>query len=110
MRDQAKKFDVVILDPPKFAHNRKQIQSACRGYKDLNLLAMHLLNDDGLLVTFSCSGLVSRDLFQKVLFGASVDAGRNVQILSTLNQAPDHPILLTIPESAYLKGFLCRVI
>jgi 23S rRNA (cytosine1962-C5)-methyltransferase len=62
MRDQARKFDVVILDPPKFAHNRKQIQSACRGYKDLNLLAMQLLNDDGLLVTFSCSGLVSRDL------------------------------------------------
>jgi len=103
-------FDMVILDPPKFAHSKSQINSACRGYKDINLLAMKLLKSEGLLATFSCSGLINRDLFQKVIFGASVDAGRDVQVLSQLSQAPDHPILLTFPESEYLKGFLCRVI
>jgi 23S rRNA (cytosine1962-C5)-methyltransferase len=105
-----RRFDMVILDPPKFAHSKSHINSACRGYKDINLLAMKLLKSDGLLATFSCSGLINRDLFQKVLFGASVDAGRDVQVLSQLSQAPDHPILLTFPESEYLKGFLCHVI
>ena len=102
-------FDVVILDPPKFAQNKGHIERACRGYKDINLLAMKLLRSNGILVTFSCSGLIKRDLFQKVLFGASVDAGRDVQILTQLTQAQDHPILLTFPESEYLKGFLCRI-
>jgi 23S rRNA (cytosine1962-C5)-methyltransferase len=105
----SRRFDMVILDPPKFAHSKRHINSACRGYKDINLLAMKLLKSDGLLATFSCSGLINRDLFQKVLFGASVDAGRDVQVLSQLSQAPDHPILLTFPESEYLKGFLCHV-
>jgi 23S rRNA (cytosine1962-C5)-methyltransferase len=109
-RDLGRRFDMVILDPPKFAHRQRDIPAACRGYKDLNWLAMRLLRADGLLATFSCSGLVSADLFQKVLFGASVDAGRDVQILNQLSQAPDHPVLLSFPESAYLKGFLCRVI
>jgi 23S rRNA (cytosine1962-C5)-methyltransferase len=108
-RDTNRRFDVIILDPPKFAHSQRDIQAACRGYKDLNWLAMRLLNPGGLLATFSCSGLVSADLFQKVLFGAAVDAGREVQIIRVLSQAADHPILLTFPESAYLKGFLCRV-
>jgi 23S rRNA (cytosine1962-C5)-methyltransferase len=107
---EGRRFDMVILDPPKFAHSKSHINSACRGYKDINLLAMKLLKSDGLLATFSCSGLINRDLFQKVLFGASVDAGREVQVLAQLSQAPDHPILLTFPESEYLKGFLCRVI
>jgi 23S rRNA (cytosine1962-C5)-methyltransferase len=80
---------------------------ATRGYKDINLLALQLLRPGGRLITFSCSGRVSADLFQKVIFGASVDAGRHVQILEWLAQASDHPVLLTFPESAYLKGFIC---
>lgn len=108
-RDAGRQFDAVVLDPPKFAQNTRQIQTACRGYKDINMLGMSLLRPGGILATFSCSGLVSADLFQKVVFGASVDAGREAQILEPLAQAPDHPVLLTFPESQYLKGLLCRV-
>jgi len=109
-RDQRRTFDLIILDPPKFAYSQDQVESACRGYKDINLLAMQIIAPGGILFTFSCSGLVSPDLFQKVLFGASVDAGRNVQIVVKLSQASDHPILLTFPESEYLKGLVCRVL
>jgi 23S rRNA (cytosine1962-C5)-methyltransferase len=108
-RDEGRRFDLVILDPPKFATSKSQVMSASRGYKDVNLLALQLLRPGGLLATFSCSGLVSADLFQKIVFGASVDAGRDVQILEGWQQAPDHPVLLSFPESAYLKGLLCRV-
>jgi 23S rRNA (cytosine1962-C5)-methyltransferase len=108
-RDEGRMFDVVILDPPKFATSQAQLMSASRGYKDVNLLALRLLRSGGCLVTFSCSGLVSADLFQKIVFGASVDAGRDVQILEQMAQGPDHPVLLTFPESAYLKGLVCRV-
>lgn len=108
-REDGRSFDLVILDPPKFATSQAQVIDASRGYKDLNLLAMQLLRRGGLLVTFSCSGLVSADLFQKIVFGSSVDAGRDVQILERLAQGPDHPVLLTFPESAYLKGLICRV-
>jgi 23S rRNA (cytosine1962-C5)-methyltransferase len=108
-RDGGRTFDLAILDPPKFARSRGEVANASRGYKDVNLLAMQLLRPGGLLVTFSCSGLVSADLFQKIVFGASVDAGRDVQILEHLRQGADHPVLLTFPESAYLKGLLCRV-
>lgn len=107
-RDRRQTFDVIVLDPPKFATSQGQVQAACRGYKDINLLAFRLLNPGGILLTFSCSGLVSADLFQKVIFGASLDAGREVQILEKLSQGTDHPILLTFPESEYLKGFICR--
>ncbi|GAB4401483.1 MAG: class I SAM-dependent methyltransferase [Anaerolineales bacterium] len=109
-RDEGRTFDLVVLDPPKFALSQAQVQAATRGYKDINLLAMQILRPGGILATFSCSGLVSPDLFQKVIFGASVDAGRDVQILERLSQASDHPILLSFPESEYLKGFICRVI
>lgn len=108
-REQGRTFDLIILDPPKFAYSQDQVEAACRGYKDINLLAMQLIAPGGILFTFSCSGLVSPDLFQKVLFAASVDAGRDVQILEKLSQSSDHPILLTFPESEYLKGFVCRV-
>ena len=108
-RDQRRTFDLIILDPPKFAYSQHQVQSACRGYKDINLLAMQIMAPGGILFTFSCSGRVSPDLFQKVLFGASVDAGRDVQIIEKLSQAFDHPVLLTFPESEYLKGLVCRV-
>ncbi len=108
-RGEGRTFDLVILDPPKFAGSQAQVMDASRGYKDVNLLAMQLLRPGGFLVTFSCSGLVSADLFQKIVYGASVDAGRDVQILERLAQGPDHPVLLTFPESAYLKGLICRV-
>jgi 23S rRNA (cytosine1962-C5)-methyltransferase len=108
-RAAGRTFDVVILDPPKFAARRSQVAAACRGYKDINLLGMQLLRPGGLLVTFSCSGHIGADLFQKVVFGASVDAGRDVQMMAHLSQGIDHPVLLTFPEGAYLKGLLCRV-
>jgi 23S rRNA (cytosine1962-C5)-methyltransferase len=103
-------FDLVILDPPKFAHSKRDVHNAARGYKDLNWLAFRLLRPGGLLATFSCSGLVSPDLFQKIVFSAVDDAGRDAQILRYLTQSGDHPTLLTFPESAYLKGLLLRVI
>ncbi len=108
-RAEGRTFDVVVLDPPKFAHSQHQIERAARGYKDINLLAMQLLRPGGVLASFSCSGLVSPDLFQKIVFGAAVDAHRDVQIVERLGQGPDHPVLLTFPESEYLKGLLCRV-
>ena len=108
-RDTNQQFDMVILDPPKFAHTQRDIEKASRGYKDLAWLACRILRPDGILATFSCSGRVSADLFQKIVFGAAVDAERDVQILYQMGQAPDHPIALTFPESAYLKGLLCRV-
>lgn len=108
-RAEGRTFDVIVLDPPKFVHSRNQIDRASRGYKDINLLAMQLLRPGGILATFSCSGLVSPDLFQKIVWGAAVDARRDVQIIERLTQAPDHPVLLTFPEAEYLKGLICRV-
>ncbi|MHB1293431.1 MAG: class I SAM-dependent rRNA methyltransferase [Anaerolineae bacterium] len=108
-RSAGRRFDLVVLDPPKFAFSRSQLNAATRGYKDINMLGMQLLRPGGYLATFSCSGLVSEDLFQKVLFGASVDVGREVRILERLSQGADHPVLLTFPEAAYLKGFICQV-
>jgi 23S rRNA (cytosine1962-C5)-methyltransferase len=108
LRDQGARFDMIIMDPPKFVSDRAHIDRACRGYKDLNLLAMQLLREGGILATFSCSGLISRDLFQKVVFGASVDAAVELQVLHQLSQADDHPLLLSFPESLYLKGLLGR--
>lgn len=109
-RAEGRKFDLIILDPPKFANSQAQVIPACRGYKDINWLALQLLSPGGILFTMSCSGLVKPDLFQKVVFGASVDAGRDVQIVEHLSQATDHPILLTFPEGEYLKGLVCRAL
>lgn len=102
-------YDVVVLDPPKFAHNAGQVEKAARGYKDLNLHAFKIIKPGGYLMTFSCSGAVSADLFQKIVFGALADSGRQGQIVKHLGAAPDHPIALTFPEAAYLKGLLVRV-
>lgn len=107
-RDEGRQFDLIILDPPKFARSKGELDAATRGYKDINLLAMRLLTPGGLLATFSCSGLVTPDLFQKVVFGASIDAGRAMQVIARMTQAPDHPLLLTFPEGEYLKGLLAR--
>jgi 23S rRNA (cytosine1962-C5)-methyltransferase len=108
LRDQGKSFDLIILDPPKFAPTVALAERAARGYKDINLYAFKLLRPGGWLLTFSCSGGVSRDLFQKIVAGAASDAGANAQILRSLTAAPDHPVALNFPEAEYLKGFLCR--
>lgn len=108
-RDAGQQFDMIILDPPKFAQSPRQVENAARGYKDINLLAFRLLKPGGLLATFSCSGAVTADLFQKIVFSAVLDAGREAQIIRKLGQAPDHPVALTFPEGDYLKGLLCRV-
>jgi 23S rRNA (cytosine1962-C5)-methyltransferase len=107
-REEGRAFDLIVLDPPKFAYSKGQVEAACRGYKDINLNAFHLLRPGGLLFTFSCSGLVSPDLFQKVIFGAALDAGVEAQILQPLWQSADHPVRLSFPEGAYLKGLVCR--
>ncbi len=108
-RDEGRQFDLVILDPPKFAANPSQVERAARGYKDINWLALRLLRPGGLLATFSCSGSIERDLFQKIVFGAALDAGREARIITHFSQGPDHPVLLSFPEGAYLKGLLCEV-
>lgn len=108
-RDARRQFDVIILDPPKFAESRSQLKSASRGYKDINLLAMKLLRPGGVLFTFSCSGLMAPDLFQKIVADAALDANRDAQILRRLSQSADHPVALNFPEGHYLKGLVCRV-
>ncbi len=109
-REERRQFSLIVLDPPKFAGSQAQVAGATRGYKDINLLALQLLRPGGILATFSCSGLVSADLFQKIVFGAAVDAGREVQVLERLSQGADHPILLSFPEGEYLKGMICRAL
>jgi len=108
-RNTNRQFDVIILDPPRFADSRQQIPKAARGYKDINWLALRLIKPGGVLITFSCSGSLQPDLFQKILADAAQDAGRFVQIVQRLTQAADHPIALNFPEAAYLKGLVCRV-
>lgn len=106
---QGPQYDVVILDPPKFAHNKQQVEKAARGYKDINLNAFKVIKPGGYLMTFSCSGAISRDLFQKIVFGALADTGRQAQIVRHLSASDDHPVALTFPEGEYLKGLLLRV-
>ncbi len=108
LRDRAESFDLIILDPPKFAATTAQVDKASRGYKDINLLAFKLLKPGGILFTFSCSGGVSAELFQKIVAGAALDAGVYAVILEKLGQASDHPVALNFPEGAYLKGLICQ--
>jgi len=108
-RDSRRSFDMIILDPPKFVSSARSLQRGSRGYKDINLLAFKLLRPGGILVTFSCSGHVSADLFQKIVADAALDAGRFARIEHFLSQAPDHPVALNFPEGRYLKGLLCSV-
>lgn len=108
-RDQGRAFDMILLDPPKFAHTAAQAERAARGYKDINLLAFKLLSPGGLLVTFSCSGGISAELFQKIIAGAAVDARVGVRIVEKLTQAPDHPVGIHFPEGEYLKGLVCSI-
>ncbi len=106
LRDQGRSFDLIVLDPPKFAPTAAQARKAARGYKDINLLGLKLLRPGGQLLTFSCSGGVDASLFQKIVAGAALDAGLHVQILAYLHQDADHPVALNFPEGAYLKGLL----
>jgi 23S rRNA (cytosine1962-C5)-methyltransferase len=108
-RADGRHFDVIVLDPPKFAPTRRDVKKAARAYKDINLLAFQLLRPGGTLFSSSCSGAISPDLFQKILFGAAIDARRDAQIIGILHQGADHPVALTFPEGAYLKGLICRV-
>jgi 23S rRNA (cytosine1962-C5)-methyltransferase len=109
LRDQGRTFDFIILDPPKFAPTAAFAEKAARGYKDINLLGFKLLRPGGLLATYSCSGGISEELFQKIIAGAALDAGVDAQIVHHLHAAPDHPVLLSFPEGAYLKGLVLRV-
>lgn len=109
-RDSGEKFDLIVMDPPKFVENKNQLAGACRGYKDINMLAMQLLNPGGMLLTFSCSGLMPTDLFQKIIADAAVDAQRDVQFIEQFRQAADHPVIASYPEGLYLKGVACRVL
>lgn len=102
-------FDLLVCDPPAFAKSRNEVERAARGYKDVNLFAMRLMSPGGLMMTFSCSGHMSLDLFQKVIFAAALDAGRRVSIVRRLTAGPDHPVSLYCPEGEYLKGFLLEV-
>ena len=104
--DQARRFDAIVLDPPKFAHTAAQAERAARAYKDINRLAFMLLETGGALFTFSCSGGISADLFHKIVAGAGIDAGADGTILERLGAAPDHPMTVTFPEGEYLKGLV----
>ncbi|MGH8718598.1 MAG: class I SAM-dependent rRNA methyltransferase, partial [Burkholderiales bacterium] len=108
LRDESRQYDLIILDPPRFAPTAGLVAKAARAYKDINLLAFKLLTPGGLLATFSCSGAISLELFQKIVAGAALDAGVSAQIVRYFHSAPDHPVALNFPEGEYLKGLLCR--
>ncbi|MCQ2395516.1 MAG: class I SAM-dependent methyltransferase [Kiritimatiellae bacterium] len=107
-RDAGMAFDLIVLDPPKFASVKSQVMKAARGYKDINLLAMKLLRPNGILATFSCSGAMTADLFDKILAEAAQDAGRDFQMIGRTRQGADHPVALNFPEGLYLKGVILR--
>jgi 23S rRNA (cytosine1962-C5)-methyltransferase len=109
VRKTTSRFDLLVCDPPAFAKSRGDIDRAARGYKDVNLFAMKLLDPGARMMTFSCSGHISLDLFQKIIFSAAQDAGRRVAFVRRLTAAPDHPVSLFCPEGEYLKGFLLEV-
>ncbi|TCC93874.1 class I SAM-dependent rRNA methyltransferase [Pedobacter frigiditerrae] len=109
-KEEGKKFDIVVLDPPKYAPSRSALDRAARAYKDLNRLGLLLLESGGLLATFSCSGAVDIETFKQILAWAALDAGKEVQIIRQFSQPEDHPIRLSFPEGEYLKGLLIRVL
>ena len=109
-RDEGKSFDMIVLDPPKFAATKSQVMKAARGYKDINLLAMKLLKPNGYLATFSCSGAMTPELFDQVLAEAAVDAKKDFQVIARTRQGLDHPVALSFPEGFYLKGVILRSI
>jgi len=106
-RDENRSFDMIILDPPKFAPTAAHAEKASRAYKDINLLAFKLLRHGGLLFTYSCSGGIDAALFQKIVASAALDAGTDATMIEHLSQGSDHPVSLHFPEGAYLKGLVC---
>ena len=108
LRDAARSFDLIVLDPPKFAPTAQHAEKATRAYKDINLLALKLLRPGGLLVTFSCSGGIGPELFQKIVTGAALDARADASIIGRFAPSADHPVALNFPEGDYLKGLLVR--
>jgi 23S rRNA (cytosine1962-C5)-methyltransferase len=108
LRDAGAGYDLVVLDPPKLAPTAQHAPKAARAYKDINLLALKLLRPGGLLATFSCSGGVSAELFQKIVAGAALDARADASIVGRFAASADHPVALNFPESEYLKGLLVR--
>jgi 23S rRNA (cytosine1962-C5)-methyltransferase len=109
LNTQDRSYDVIVLDPPKLAPTASHAQRAARAYKDVNLSALRLLNPGGLLMTFSCSGGVGIELFQKIVAGAALDAGRDARIIQRLSGSADHPVGMAFPEGEYLKGLLLQV-
>ncbi|MBB80505.1 MAG: rRNA large subunit methyltransferase I [Roseibacillus sp.] len=103
-------FDLIILDPPSFTRSKKALNDAMRGYKEIHLRALKLLNHDGYLATFSCSHHVTRELFLNNVRDAAVDARRTLRLVESYSQRPDHPVLPTIPETEYLKGFCFQLL
>ena len=110
METAGERFDVIVLDPPAFAKNRASLKSAIRGYKEINLRALKLLNAGGVLVTCTCSYHVSEELFLEIMAQAALDAHRRVQVIERRMQASDHPVLLGMPETYYLKCVIARVL
>jgi 23S rRNA (cytosine1962-C5)-methyltransferase len=110
LKESERAFDIIVLDPPSLAHKRSDVEAATGGYKFLNLHALRHVRPGGLLLTFSCSQHLSIDLFQKVVFGAAVDAPRKVSVVKRLGQSIDHPVSLHHPEGEYLKGLVLRVL
>ncbi len=108
-REQGQEYDVIVLDPPKFVKSKNHLNKAARGYKDINRLALSIIRPGGLLFTFSCSGLMPSNLFQKIVADAAIEAERDVRIIEFLGQGSDHPIALNFPEGKYLKGLMCFV-
>ncbi|MEJ2884016.1 class I SAM-dependent rRNA methyltransferase [Pedobacter sp. GR22-6] len=109
-KEEGRKFDVIVLDPPKYAPSRSALDRAARAYKDLNRLGMLLLESGGILATFSCSGAVDMETFKQIIAWAALDAGKEVQIIKQFHQPEDHPVRISFPEGEYLKGLLLRVL
>jgi len=109
LREAGEQFDIVVLDPPKFAPSASHAERASRAYKDINLLGFKLLAPGGLVMTYSCSAGINLELFQKIVAGAALDSGRNARVVQRLQGSADHPVALTFPEGEYLKGLLVQV-
>jgi 23S rRNA (cytosine1962-C5)-methyltransferase len=110
MRTQESNYDVMVLDPPKFAKQRRDVERAARGYKDINMVAMKRVAPEGILFTFSCSQAIDPYLFRQIIFAAATDSGRQAQLLHVLDQPPDHPVNIAHREGEYLKGLVLRII
>jgi 23S rRNA (cytosine1962-C5)-methyltransferase len=110
MEGAGERFDTIVLDPPAFAKNRASVKSAARGYKEINLRAIKLLNPGGVLVTCTCSYHMSEQMFLEMIAEAANDAHRKLQLVEKRMQASDHPVLISVPETYYLKCVIARVV